>query len=351
MSAIKANKPRMGNLDKLYEQNDGVAEPAGTPAHPDGANAQPIAPAIAGKRQLLGIPRHIAVFDLRPFYNHPFREYEGERLDDMVESVRAHGVLNPIIARKTDSGLEILAGHNRVKAARLAGLATVPSIVLENVTDEDAWLYVVETNLMQRSFADMAHSEKAVVIAVQHSKLFSQGKRNDIQKALAELENPHKTDDSGTLPQVGEKLRSDEQVGAMYSLSKNTVARYLRINKLIPALKTRLDNGNISFIPAVTLSFLKIEEQKLLDETLAAANLSVNLKSSDLLRQYSEKGGLTKETISLILTGKNGQRLKPNRTPTVKISKTVYAKYFKPEQSVKEVQEIVRKAIEAYFKQ
>ena len=82
--------------------------------------------------------------------------------------------------RRIGEVLEILAGHNRVNAAKLAGLSEVPAIILENISDEEAWIYIIETNLMQRSFADMSHSEKAAVIATQHSKLFSQGKRNDI---------------------------------------------------------------------------------------------------------------------------------------------------------------------------
>jgi len=339
---IKKPKSRLNKLDSLYSQNYDV-EQTGEPVTPPDAE-------MYAKRQLLSFARDVDIAGLLPFNNHPFHEYEGERLSDMIESIRAHGVLVPIITRRMESGLEILAGHNRVKAARIVGLHTVPAIVLENISDEDAWFYVVETNLMQRSFSDMAHSEKAAVIAVQHSKLFSPGKRNDILNELAELEKSHKINENGTSPQVGERFRSDKQIGVMYSLSKNTVARYLRVSKLIPPLKRRLDNGNIPFLPAVTLSFLNPEEQEILDECLAAANLSVSLKSSDLLRQYSEKGGLTKDNINLILTGKAGHRTTTNRTPAIKINKAVYAKYFKPEQSAKEVQEIVRKALDMYFK-
>ena len=202
---------------------------------------------------------------------------------------------------------------------------------------------------MQRSFADMSHSEKAAVIASQHSKIFSPGKRNDIIQELIALEKPHKINNKETSSQIGERFRSDRQVGEMYSLSRNTIARYLRINKLSSALKRRLDNGGLPFIPAVTLSFLSPEEQHTLEECLATDNLTVNLKSSDLLRAYSEKGTLTKDNINLILKGDIARKTKPNRTPTVKISKAVYAKYFKPGQSAKEVQEIVRKALEMYY--
>jgi ParB family chromosome partitioning protein len=113
----------------------------------------------------------------------------------MMESIRANGVLVPI--------LEILAGHNRINAVRIAGLSVVPAIVLENVPDDEALIYVIATNLTQRSFSDMAHSEKAAVIALQHSKLFSQGKRNDILNELKMLENPQDNKEAGTCAQVG----------------------------------------------------------------------------------------------------------------------------------------------------
>ena len=274
--------------------------------------------------------------------------YEGERLDDMVESVRTNGVLVPIIVRKSGKTLEILAGHNRVNAAKSAGLDEIPAIILENISDEDALVYVVETNLIQRSFADMAHSEKAAVISLHHSKMFSQGKRNDILEHLKMLENPHEYEENGTTPQIGAKLRTDEKIGEVYSLSKNTIARYLRINQLIPVLKSKLDSGNIAFIPAVTISFLRGAEQQLLNECMEQYGLFVDMKKTDALRQLSEKGKLDKDSIYKILSGETEQK-KSNRIPAIKINKTVYAKYFKPDQSAKEIQGIVEKALEMYF--
>ncbi len=110
-------------------------------------------------------------------------------MDDMVESVKANGVLIPAIVRKVELDekgreYEMLSGHNRMNAARIAGLNEIPCIVTENLSDDDAWIYVVETNVLQRSFADMLPSEKAAVLALRYSKMFSQGKRNDI---IAEL--------------------------------------------------------------------------------------------------------------------------------------------------------------------
>ena len=107
----------------------------------------------------------IPVESIKPFHNHPFRMYEGERLDDMVDSIKEHGVLNPVIVHKTEDGYEMLSGHNRWNAAKLAGFTEVPAIVKEGLTEEEAYEYVIETNLMQRSFTDMLPSEKAAVLA------------------------------------------------------------------------------------------------------------------------------------------------------------------------------------------
>ena len=101
---------------------------------------------------------------IKPFHNHPFHLYEGDRLDDMVESIRGHGILNPVIVRKIDDGYEMLSGHNRQKAAKIAGLKKIPAIIKYDLPDTDAYVYVIETNLMQRSFSDLEISEKAAVL-------------------------------------------------------------------------------------------------------------------------------------------------------------------------------------------
>jgi ParB family chromosome partitioning protein len=333
MAAIQKAKPRLQNLDDLFNLNDGI-----NPLE------QSVPILETQSRRLVVL---VAIDKPVPFKGHPFRLYEGERLDDMVASIKANGVLVPIIVRMVDTVMEILAGHNRVNAAKLAGLSEVPTIIFENVSDEDAMVYVIETNLMQRSFSDMTHTEKAAVIALHHSKMFSQGKRNDILEQIKMLENPHEYKDNETCTQVGYKLKTVEIVGKEYGLSRNTIARYLRLQQLIPVLKSHLDNGSISFIPAVTLSFLNDTEQEQVADCMERNELSVDMKKADALRQFSEKGKLNGESVYRILSGETSP--KPNRTPTVKVDKTVYSRYFKPNQSAKEVQSIVEKALDMYF--
>ena len=334
--ASEKSKPRLKKLEDLFllGQTDD--------APPD---EQVVQTATASARRYQDV---VSLDTLVPFAKHPFKLYEGERLDDMVASIKTNGVLVPIIAREKGDTFEILSGHNRANASNLAGLKDIPAILLKDVSDKEAWVYVIETNLIQRSFADMSHSEKAAVIAMQNDKMFSQGKRNDIIKALKMIENPNEIDDSGTSTQVGAKLRTDEKIGEIYSLSRNTVARYLRINKLAPALKTLLDGGKLSFIPAVTISFLKEKEQEDLAKCIELNGFSVDIKKADILRQHSEDGKLNDGRIYLILNGELGRKPKPNRTPIVKVNKAVYAKYFLPAQSPKEVQETVEKALEFY---
>lgn len=110
--------------------------------------------------------RMLSIKKIRPFHDHPFHLYEGERLEDMVASVREHGILNPVIVQEIDGGYEMLSGHNRMNAAKLVGLKDIPAIVKTDLSEEEAYVYVIETNLMQRSFSDLLISEKAAVLKV-----------------------------------------------------------------------------------------------------------------------------------------------------------------------------------------
>ena len=308
------------------------------------------------------IIRDILLDNLIPFAGHPFHLYEGERLDDMVESIKTNGVLVPVLARKAaadsaaadDEVFETLAGHNRINAAKIAGLETIPAIVLENISDDEAMVYVVETNLMQRSFADMTHTEKAAVIAMHHNKMFSQGKRNDILEHLKALENPEaaaspkeSTEPPTDGTEADAKQRTDERIGAMYSLSRNTIARYVRIDKLNAPLKFMLDKGKFTFVVAVELSFLDKQEQEILAECLEKG-FSVNTTKAATLRNHSKVGMLDYDTIAGILTGQPAAAAE-NKPRRVNIRAGVYDKYFTPEQSTEEIEGIIEEAIQHYF--
>ena len=181
----------------------------------------------------------IAIDSIKAFHNHPFHLYEGERLNDMVESIREHGVLNPVIVRKLGKGYEMLSGHNRANAAKLAGLTEIPAIVKVGLSEAEAYVYVIETNLMQRSFTDLLPSEKAAVMAAH----YDQGKRNDIIRELQILSG---ADPDDTCCHNGNKLKSLDVIASEYGFSSRNAARYLRLNHLIQPFKNLMDENKIA---------------------------------------------------------------------------------------------------------
>jgi len=294
----------------------------------------------------------IPINKIRMYQDHPFRLYEGERLADMINSITTNGVLVPVIIRQltTNSNnyeYEMLAGHNRMNAAHQLGLEELPAIIKTNLTDEEALMYVVETNVLQRSFSDMLPSEKAKVLSLRYSKMFSQGKRNDIINELQQLENPHLIKEDETSPLIGAKLRSDEKLGTEYGLSKNTVARLLRIDHLIVELKQRVDDGTIGIYPAVSLSYLPESDQSLVEEALTMNEYKVDMKKAELLRSYA--GKLTAEQTNQILSGEATRKARSKTPAPFKLKHKVYAKYFTSNNKASEIEAIIDKALEMYF--
>lgn len=280
---------------------------------------------------------------LHPYHNHKFEMYTGERLEDMIESIRENGVLSPIIVQPIDNGYEILIGHNRWNASKLAGLPTVPAIVKTGLSDNEAEMYVIESNVIQRNFDDLRISEQAAVIALRHSKMFSQGKRNDILRELAMLENSET--DISTLTPLESKLDSGKAIGAEYGLSKGSVIRLIRIDKLIDELKALVDSGDVSIRAGVELSFLSAEAQSEITER--AEDFKIDMKKAKLLREAADgEGNIERNTIIRIITGAVEVRQKPK---SVKISNDTYRKYFGEETKAKEISETIEKALQFYF--
>lgn len=284
----------------------------------------------------------LAVEKIKPFHDHPFRLYEGERLQDMVDSIREHGVLNPVIVRKLNRGYEMLAGHNRLNAAKLAGLTEIPAIVKTEISDEEAYIYVIETNVMQRSFTDLLPSEKAAVLAERYEKVCGTKKRDEILEELKRLNGEETSTDIGG-HDVHQNAKSREIVGHEYGMTGRNIARYMRVNKLIPYFKEMLDNGKLSLVLAVEVSYLKDEEQTFLEEVLQESEYKLNTKNVKLMKESS--GGLTKEMIKKLLGG----MVEKKKTMSVKISAGTYEKYFS-KINVNDVNAIVEKALEAWFR-
>lgn len=220
--------------------------------------------------------QQIPVERLVPYYKHPFQLYQGERLQDMVDSIQKNGILVPLVVRPCMGDYEILVGHNRWNAAKLAGLSAVPAIVKSNLSEEEAEMYVIESNLMQRGFDNLKISEQAAVVALRRNQMFSQGKRNDIIRELQELEQPSR------------KPLTADKVGSEYGLSRNSVTRLVRIDSLHPEMKKWVDAG-LSMRAGVELSFLPMEGQTLLAETLLEKLPYIDTDSAPLRKLLTEK--------------------------------------------------------------
>lgn len=283
---------------------------------------------------------------LHPYHNHKFELYTGERLDDMVASIKENGVLSPVIVQPDGDGYEILIGHNRWNACKIAGIDTIPAIIKQGLSEDEAEMYVIESNLIQRSFSDLKISEQAAVVASRHSKMFSPGKRNDIIRELTLLENPDaEISEDTTLNPMGSRLDTNEEVGKEYGVSKGSVVRLIRINKLTDALKALVDSGDIAIRAGVELSFLSEKAQEIVAEQ--AEDFKVDMKKSKALHDAADKeGNIDTATIVRIITGTADVKPKPK---SVKISEETFYKYFEPGTKKAQVTETVEKALAFYF--
>ena len=287
---------------------------------------------------------------MEPFPDHKFKLYIGQRLTDMVESIREFGILEPIILWRQEDRHTILSGHNRVNAAKLAGLTKGPVVIREDLTYEDAVLIVTETNLRQRSFDDLSPSEKAYCLKQHYDAIKSQGRRNDLLKELEELLNPHEIGENGTSLGNPKKLDAGAAVSGEYGLSRDRIARYLKIAMLIPPLLDCLDAKALGFEAAYDISFVKAEQQPLIAELIVRDNYRIDTKKSALLHDYARKGKLTEERIRQIITEEKSRKPKSSLQP-IRIKETVINRFFDNQQNRKEIEETIIKALEFYFAQ
>jgi len=297
-------------------------------------------------------PDTLSIDTLVPFSGHPFKPYSGERLNDMVQSIKELGVLLPVIVRPLpddDGTFEILSGHNRVAAAKIAGLTEVPVIIKASLSDGEAKLIVTESNLCQRSFADLSHSERAIALKTHMDAVNQQGRRTDLINEIIKLSNPHGFGLDGTSDPLGKKLTPREQATQLYGLSSTNLARYLRVAQLIDPLLSRVDDGGIAIRPAVSLSYLTGDEQSALNQLLYEAHVSIDMKKAENLRTLSATKKLTADKMVRVLSGEQDRKPKKTRQQAIKLKPEVMLRYFTQKQTPKEVAEIVVSALEFYF--
>ena len=281
----------------------------------------------------------IQIEKLKSFPNHKFKLYSGERLEDMIQSVKEYGVLLPIIVWKNNNEYIILSGHNRVEACKKVGIKEVPCIIKSNLTLEEATIIVTETNLMQRSFSDLSHSERAYILEQHYKAIKKQGKRNDLLKEIGNLmiENNIKTE------------YNIEKVGNEYNLSKNTVARYMRLAKLISSLLDKIDNEQLPIRVGYNISFIEDKEIQEKINELLDNEIKINIEKSEKLKNAFKDDKLTVDNIEHYL--KDEEKAKRNRSKYHKVSKNVIDKYFDKKCKQEEVDDTIDKALELYFSQ
>lgn len=285
----------------------------------------------------------LPVDKIKAFHDHPFRLYEGERLNDMVESVKEHGVLSPVIVRKIGKGYEMLSGHNRQNAAKIAGLTDIPAIVKEGISDEEAYIYVIETNVIQRSFGDLLPSEKATVMGMQYDKVRCQGKRNDIIRELQILNGETPTETCG---HNGHRFKTRDVLAEEYGYSSRSAARYLRINSLIRPFKDLVDDNKIALLAAVDVSYLSEEEQETVYKVISAMGVKLKPKMAEELRKYG--GELTEDMTESLIEGMIVRKASCDDGTRVKLPDNICEKYFSGMNAV-QMAEVVVQALEAWF--
>ncbi len=319
-------------------------------------------PSIGGVQANTVTP--ISISSLIPYHNHKFKLYKGERLEDMVRSVKDKGILMPIIVRSTDdpNKFEILAGHNRCNATRIAGLAAVPCIIKSNISDDEAEMYVIETNLMQRGFNDLSTTEQAAVVALSHSKMFSAEKAAAISDELRNMEGGVQEDEENpeTAVYVSGKGKSKlAAVGTEYGLSKNTIARLIRINTLTDDLKRSIDLSLMLVRAGVELSYISETAQRAIfeyfKETIVQNEteyqaVRINMKAAPALRELFESFDGDEKAAAIMLEGYyKGMSDKPKKLKQRKLSAEVFSKYFKEDETDENINSIIDEALQMYF--
>jgi ParB family transcriptional regulator, chromosome partitioning protein len=292
----------------------------------------------------------IEISKLIPFKGHPFKPYEGKKLDDMVESIKENGVITPIVVRPKDGDVfEILSGHNRVNAAKIIGLEMIPGIIREGLSDAEARIIVTDTNFMQRSLADMLPSEIAKSLKMQ---LEACKEAKQKQELVREIENADNASDINGFEQgapVGHLQKSRDIIAENNCMSRENIRRYIRLNNLIDDLLEIVDSGQIPLRAAVDLSYIRNDEQIMIFEAVKTQNSKIDMQKAQMLRNHSESGNLTEEKITAILSGEFNKRKRSDKPTVIKLKPKLVSKFFNPEQKQAEIEEVIEKALTLYF--
>lgn len=293
----------------------------------------------------------LALTALQPFPDHRFELYQGQRKAQMLASVQEFGVLMPLIVWKQENGQHIiLSGHNRFQAALESGLTKVPVVVKENLTMEEATLVVTETNLRQRSFSDLSHSQRAFCLAQHYEASKCQGKRSDLMEEISLLLGQATSGHDEQKSQTGNRSQTRDILAQESGISSSTFARYVKLASLELELLSYLDQGVLPFIAAYELSFITKESlQKQIAQYLRTGG-KISPKTAKELRQDFEENGLANYV--KILRGEDSAQIAKRKVlnGSMKQVKKMVEKRI-PEDSYEKMEEILEKALDLYLKE
>ena len=269
---------------------------------------------------------------IHDFPNHPFKITDNEEMYDMVESVSKRVVIMPAIVRKeSNDNYTMIAGHRRKHAAKLAGLKRIPCIIM-NLTDDEATILMVDTNINQRR--KMLLSEKAFAYKMKLDAIKHQGKKEDETSLL-----------------IGEKLKkifSADIIGKEVGESARTIQRYVRLTYLIPELLELVDKetNGMGLYPAVEISYISQENQKLIYESFKYNDATASMSQAKQLRKLNESNKLTNKKIIEIM-----QQQKPNQREQFKTSYDNIRKFFPNNYTNAQIDKKILELLELYYKQ
>ena len=283
----------------------------------------------------------IKLEDLVPFKDHPYKVIENESLTELVESIATNGILNPLLVRPLegeDGKYEIISGHRRFFAAGKLGMKKVPCTV--HYIDRDAATVMMVDSNCQR--AELLPSEKAKAYKMKMDAMSRQGKRTDLEEAIGV--------DSTSRP-VGAKSRdnrTDEKLAENSEDSARQISRYIRLTHLVPELLQFVDEGKIAMRPAVEMSYLDEETQRMIVDRIddSGGEVFPSHAQTRRIRQQAENGGITFEEITAIMDEK-----KPNQAPTFKVSEDMIFEITKRRFTPQEFDEYLKKALECYARE
>ncbi len=268
----------------------------------------------------------IPIGRLHPFENHPYKVQDNEEMEQLAESIRMNGILSPVIVRpkeNTADEYEIISGHRRIMASQKAGITEVPAFVV-SLDRNAAAIALVDSNLHREHILP---SEKAFAYKLKAEALAHQGQRADL-----------------TSCQLGTRLRTDEQIAIDANESARQIQRYIRLTNLVPEILQYVDEGRISFTPAVELSYLTEEEQYTLLEQMEIRECTPSLSQACRLKKLSREGSLSSNVIEAIMGEEKANQREMFKVPMEKLRK------FVPKGDAKQAEDFVMKACEYYHK-